>query len=284
MRKLLYITSSDQNKEALSNCVSNEIEIDSLERHEAGIVKDQDVVLLDFNTGSNVEIDLLKRLRSESAYMDIPIVLVVDDPDTEFARKGLSKGASGLLTRPFTKDNVHKTLDTLCHSAENISPHETDNIVMFISATMHVLKTTAGFEVKRRRKFIKKDYQFCGELTASISMTGGINGTVSISMDELTARQMSASIAWMKPEELDEQMVQEGLGEIANQVAGRVRTMFFAKNLRMEISLPKVVCGYGQRALPSLDEPLHTILFEIGGSFIALHLCLREAAHSLVPA
>lgn len=60
-----------------------------------------DLILMDWNLGSDSGIDLLKKIKNEDSLNSIPIMLVTGNSSTEHMVEGLDSGADDYITKPF---------------------------------------------------------------------------------------------------------------------------------------------------------------------------------------
>jgi two-component system chemotaxis response regulator CheY len=72
-----------------------------------------DVMLVDWNMPEMNGLELIRAVRSEQAYRDIPIVMVTTETEVEQVVRALAAGASEYVMKPFTKDVILDKLDLL---------------------------------------------------------------------------------------------------------------------------------------------------------------------------
>ena len=80
------------------------------------------------------------------------------------------------------------------------------------------------------------------EVTALIPFSGAIGGMLSLHCGRVTAAQIAAGLLDFDPEELSPSEVSDGLGEVANMVAGAVKLELDGFS-PIEIAVPTVVIG-----------------------------------------
>lgn len=114
----------------------------------------------------------------------------------------------------------------------------------FIGATIDCLKQMARVEPARKRVFIKKDPLMHGDICGIIGMTNGITGSCVVSFPDALARRLVARLLGDNEFTIAPAMVQDGIGEIANMIAGGAKRAFIAiGTYRFDISTPTVVAG-----------------------------------------
>ena len=113
----------------------------------------------------------------------------------------------------------------------------------FISATLECLTQMAGMSPARKRVFVKTDPLMHGFITGIIGMSNGITGSCSVSFPAGLARHIIAKFMGEDEAKLTDEMVSDGIGEIANMVAGGAKRQFASTEYRFDISTPTVIMG-----------------------------------------
>ena len=92
------ITHAENGLDALEKLARNEI----------------DLVMTDMNMPQMDGIELIKSMKEDSAYREIPIIMLTTESDDEERERGLKTGASSYLTKPVSKEvlieELHKYL------------------------------------------------------------------------------------------------------------------------------------------------------------------------------
>ena len=100
----------------------------------------------------------------------------------------------------------------------------------------------------RRRIFVRQDKKMYGDVCGVIGMTNGICGSCVVSFPLHMAEKLVSCI-------LEEdvtgnmEMVNDGIGEVANMVAGGAKRRFDSSDYRFDISTPTVILGAGDLEL-----------------------------------
>lgn len=115
----------------------------------------------------------------------------------------------------------------------------------FIGATLDCLKQMARVNPARKRVFVKTDPLMHGDICGIIGMTNGITGSCVVSFPDALARRIVARLLGDNESTIAPGMVQDGIGEIANMVAGGAKRAFATAGTgyRFDISTPTVVAG-----------------------------------------
>jgi CheY-like chemotaxis protein len=74
---------------------------------------DTALIMLDINMPAMTGLECLERLRREPELCDIPVVLQSTEDQLSDIHRGLSAGARGYLTKPFSPAQLHQMLDAV---------------------------------------------------------------------------------------------------------------------------------------------------------------------------
>jgi len=113
----------------------------------------------------------------------------------------------------------------------------------FISAALDCLRQMAGAKPERKRVFVKTDPTMHGDICGIIGMTNGITGSCVVSFPDPLARRIVARLLSENEDTISPAMVEDGIGEVANMVAGGAKRLFANTPYRFDITIPTVVHG-----------------------------------------
>lgn len=109
----------------------------------------------------------------------------------------------------------------------------------FIDSTKEMLSTMVGVLCDERESF-----SMSGDLiSGTIFFHGESNGQISLVFPLETARTIVSSMLGMDEGEMDEDTLRDGVGEMANIVAGNVKAALSATPYKFLMSLPKIQAG-----------------------------------------
>jgi chemotaxis protein CheX len=83
-----------------------------------------------------------------------------------------------------------------------------------------------------------------GDLAGVIGMTRGVTGSCVVSFPETLARKVVSRLLGDAPDKLTREMVQDGIGEVANMVGGGAKRLLAQTDYRFDISTPTVLAGH----------------------------------------
>jgi chemotaxis protein CheX len=106
----------------------------------------------------------------------------------------------------------------------------------FIAATLECLKQMAGVKPERKRVFVKTDPLMHGDVCGIIGMTNGITGSCVVSFPDALAKRIVARFLGEDEKTINASMIEDGIGEVANMVAGGAKRKFADTDYRFNIS------------------------------------------------
>ena len=75
-----------------------------------------DLILLDINMPVMNGLEFLQRVQKESAYKDIPVIIISTEGKEEDTVRGLKMGAKGYVKKPFQASELHSLIDKITGS------------------------------------------------------------------------------------------------------------------------------------------------------------------------
>ena len=114
----------------------------------------------------------------------------------------------------------------------------------FVDATLDCLRDMGGWQPKRKQIFMRKDRKMYGDICGIIGMSNGVCGSCTVSFPLHLAEQLVGNILGESCAG-DAEMVKDGIGEVANMVAGGAKRRFDATTFSFDISTPIVLLASG---------------------------------------
>ena len=123
----------------------------------------------------------------------------------------------------------------------------------FISAALECLKQMADVKPERKRVFLKTDPLMHGDICGIIGMTNGITGSCVVSFPDQLAKRIVARLLGDNEATISAGMVEDGIGEVANMVAGGAKRKFVGSPYHFDISVPTVIHGEPVKLFNPID-------------------------------
>jgi len=112
-----------------------------------------------------------------------------------------------------------------------------------INAILNVMRTMAQLEVEPGKYMIRTNNKAMGDISSIIDLEGpGGKGSVSVSFPEHVIKQI-ADVMLPPGTPRDTAMLKDLTGELANMFAGGAKAELEKKQLKMNISLPRIYSG-----------------------------------------
>jgi chemotaxis protein CheX len=151
----------------------------------------------------------------------------------------------------------------------------------FVAATIECLSSMALATPQRKRVFVKTDPLMHGEVTGMIGLSNGLTGSCALSFPMTMAKQLVARFVGEEAQRITPEMACDGVGEIANMVAGTAKRAFIGLGLHFDISTPTVVMGGTPTAVHNPADTLNIacefLLFPGSQETFLLEIALKPA-------
>jgi len=112
----------------------------------------------------------------------------------------------------------------------------------FISATVEVFNASIGLNPQRSNLSLKQDLVPSYDVSVITGLSGDLHGSMALSFPSDSARKMIGKMLGGQ-DETDESIVADGIGELANMIAGRAKHMLYENELKIFHSIPRVIMG-----------------------------------------
>jgi chemotaxis protein CheX len=114
----------------------------------------------------------------------------------------------------------------------------------FLAATIEGLSVMAGLQPARVRLFLKTSTRMHGDYGGVIGMTNGVTGSCVLSFpDSLARRIVARMMSEPDPQSLAQELILDGIGEMANLVAGGAKRTLAGGVHHFDISTPTLLFG-----------------------------------------
>lgn len=282
MKTLLYDTGNIENSESLRSLLPDRYKVDRIDPE--GIRKTDEYLLIIYDWKADLLENIINilDLRTLCDFKDIPILLCITDDQYEEAEKALNLGATGIIRRPFKDGKILKGIEHALKPIGTAARLDARIVSAFIKATIQTLKNVCDSEITQKDIFLKKDYYLFGDISGLMAITGEAEGSAAIALRMELASRIVSDIMGGKPLDIPVTEVQDGAGELINQISGLARHLLWQSGYKFEISLPTIITGFGHKINHLIDKdrrlPIMTIIFECYNEPLALQLCMSTAS------
>ncbi|RME02896.1 MAG: hypothetical protein D6805_08410 [Planctomycetota bacterium] len=188
--------------------------------------------------------ELLRWIRSHNRHFQKPVFLFVSSsnasPSPELEKRAKEHGADALFSRSFSKKRFLTKFEECFQRPQlrtNMSYMEP-----FVQAFQNMCKNMLDLELRWDPPLYSvSEKGYDSQLTGVISFSGRVQGSLWISMEEETAYRTISSL--MGVEEVSEEILVDGIGELTNIVAGNAKNGLRTFGGALRISIPNVIRG-----------------------------------------
>ena len=160
------------------------------------------------------------------------------------------------------------------------SPKENPNSVIIsacFEATVEVLKVAVAARPLETDSVEKPDAG--PAFQGTMNMHGDWDGEVTVVFSRPLAAELVARLGFCLVTDLDDEFISDGVGELINQIAGRVKTELSKEGWQLAFALPEVSC-VSPPAAETSDDTSSNYLFECMGHTFVLKTSARTTACS----
>lgn len=144
----------------------------------------------------------------------------------------------------------------------------------FIESTYNVLETMAKTKAEGGNPYLKNDKSARGDVSAIITVTGDVLGTISISFEENCILTIVSNLFNEKAEMNDE--IKDAVGELCNMITGQARQKLDKLGLNLKAGIPNLIMGKGHSIKHITDYKIIAIPFSCAGSKFTIEVCFKE--------
>lgn len=108
----------------------------------------------------------------------------------------------------------------------------------FVEGTLEMMGSMLGLDCQ----VTEVDASFGPEPTVfgTIRLAGKASGRITVSLAEADGKQLVGAMLGLEQDEVDDELMKDGLGEMANVIAGFARSVLSSAEHSMEIGLPEI--------------------------------------------
>jgi chemotaxis protein CheX len=139
------------------------------------------------------------------------------------------------------------TSDNVAEGVQRINKVCRDELLgPFITAACTALSEMAGAEVVVRTVYQEAPHHPLGDIAAVVSLSSATERFMVLSFPHRTAAALATRILAGAAQEVNEDLIRDCVGEIANVVAGQAKAMLAGGPYRFAFSIPQVVADASQ--------------------------------------
>ena len=247
------------------------------------VCKTTDLVIVQMPQAGTDGLDL-QEIRRACGFRDVPLLALCDQPKPGEMPPVEAAHASSTAYLPIEAPAFLERVQSSLKPVGKKSQVDVRIINVFIQSISEAFLTLANCTPRKVNVILKKDYKMLGDVSGFIGLSGTTSGSVVISFPLKLAFGLVSKILQEPVETMSVDMVCDGVGEMANIVVGRAKTLLVNLGFQTRISVPSVVQGPGHEIHHPKDTPCIVIIFEADGHQFALQVAMNQLQGDETPA
>ena len=161
-------------------------------------------------------------------------------------------------------------------------PMRIEHINPFIVAMTEVFEASVGVTPRKSNLGLKTGYTPTHDISAVIGLSGNAFGSVVLSFPKDAAHKVVARM--LGDQNVTEDYMADGIGELANMIAGSAKAILASNGIKTFISIPRVVLGQSHYIYRPKEVPCVEIAFDTDLGGVTLEICLKVLQETPVTA
>lgn len=277
MAKVLLNDCSPDVSQMLSNMLKDNAEIIVEPFSEQREITDFNLVILHSNSGDDQHLlRKIKNLHFRTKFRNIPIILLKDKSEFFSDQPYFSFGVSEFMALDEPQPVFNQILQGYLNPGRQPLEREMIYLAPFIESTKKVLSKMAFMEAEFKGVYFKNSLRILGDVSGVIGLSGATDGTVTITFLWNLAKRVVAKIMEVKENEINAEMIHDGVGEIINMISGSAKKSLSEASYDFQLSIPTIIVGWGHEVGHPENATIAVLTFDVGDHAFALHVSLTK--------
>jgi chemotaxis protein CheX len=151
----------------------------------------------------------------------------------------------------------------------------------FIVAMIQVFESSVGVTPHRSSVGIKEQNTPSHDVSAIIGLSGNAFGSVVLSFPRETAERVMSKM--LGDEDVSSEFIADGVGELANMIAGVAKTILAQEGITTFISIPRVILGLSHYIHRPKEVPCVAVDFSTEMGDVVLEVALKVLQETALP-
>lgn len=183
------------------------------------------------------------------------------------------------LAKPVDTQALVKTALETINVAAKPRSYDVRILNCFLDATMEVFEFYFSVKPEMGKPTIKADRKATGYASGLIGFTGnGFQGSLSITAKKALTNALVHKMLPEVPSTIDDMMIADLIGELANQICGKVKINLSKIGVKVMIGLPKVVLGENHSIIHQVHNPVVSLPIKIVNDECSVEFCMGDGA------
>jgi chemotaxis protein CheX len=228
-----------------------------------------------FDDGEFNIFECVAKVRSQTRYLSIPMVVVSGRPFKEAQPRLMAAGASTVCDQDSSDEQVLKEVEARSNTQPVIEEIKNNLLRPFTLAATVTFQEMTQTEITVQSIYQKSNHTMFGDVSALISLKMKTEGAMVLSFPEPSAVALTQRILAGVTDKPTGDMARDCIGEIANIIVGQAKGILSAGPYNFSMSTPAIVSGTMHGIWYRPNMPCLVVVFKSEFGEFALQLCLN---------
>jgi DNA-binding response OmpR family regulator len=254
--------------------------------HAAGLLRSEayDAAIIDIKLPNMNGLQVGAVARASEVNRRIPIFIISGHIDEQARMRAASLGAIKVIEKPFEPSAIINMLLEAVARQKPAASYDARIINALLKGISEVLEFYYGAAPQFGKPSVRQQQQSkgrAGGVTGLIGLAGEtFAGSLGIVSDQSFIQGLAIKVFQNDGVQLDQEMIADLMGEMCNQVCGRLKVAFGELGIKSNIGLPEVVMGENHVVVHKVQSPVLCVPLKIAESALEVELCLIPRSSS----
>jgi chemotaxis protein CheX len=227
-----------------------------------------------------LDIPTIRKIREALHFFNIKLLVLCDNLDLETKKEALIYGADLVELLPESDDELISWFKRCYFQLIESAEYPREIIDAFQLSVTEIFTTMALLNPEPEQIYRRTSQFHFGEVSGFMALAGDKKGAMLISLHEALARRIISQIIAVPEDQISEDDLHDGVGELVNMIAGGTKARLSDFEEDFMLSAPTVVIGPTHRVIQQRDMPCVIMVFGIEEYHFAVQVCLMRFIHS----
>ncbi len=239
-----------------------------------------DAAILDIKLPSMNGLQVASVARTSEFNRQMPIFLISGFIDSMAIDRAQALGIIEVIEKPIQKEQLLSRFEKLIKPKPKASGYDVRIINAILKSAGEVLEFYFSEAPKLSKPGVRRGppNKFSGAATLIAISGSNFAGSLAIVAPMKFVNALGAKIFQSGDAQLDQAMLSDMMGELGNQVMGKIKSAFGELGIKSSIGLPEVVLGNDHVVIHKVKNPILFIAVSVGGVACEVEFCLMERA------
>jgi chemotaxis protein CheX len=223
-----------------------------------------------------INVPLIHRIRESLHFFNIKLLILCDNLDVEQRKEALIYGADLVELVPESEDDLISYFKRCYFQLQESADFPHGIIDAFKLSISEILNTMALLDPIPVQTYRRTSQFHFGEVSGIMALAGEKKGAMLISLHEELARKIISQMMAIPGDQISEEDLHDGVGELVNMVAGGTKARLSDFEEDFLLSAPTVVIGPTHRVIQQRDMPCVIMVYEVEEFHFAVQVCLMS--------